>query len=69
MVSTEILDKKENFGQSKVEEWNHVTQISAGWLDTVALTDDGSILYTEITKKEDDNGQTELSEWKLKGGN
>lgn len=69
VVSTEILDKKENFGQSKVEEWNHVTQISAGWLDTVALTDDGSILYTEITKKEDDNGQTELSEWKLKGGN
>lgn len=68
VISTEILDKKENFGQVEVNEWSNVVQISAGWLHTVALTQDGHILYTEINKKADDNGQTELAEWDLNGG-
>ena len=49
MISIEILDKKENFGQTEIADWNNVVQISAGWLRTVALTQDGHILYTEIT--------------------
>ena len=69
VISTEILDKKENFGQTEVAEWSNVVQISAGWLHTVALTQDGHILYTEISKKADDNGQTEVAEWDLNGGN
>ena len=68
MISIEILDKKENFGQTEVAEWSNVVQISAGWLHTVALTQDGHILYTEINKKADDNGQTEVAEWDLNGG-
>ena len=68
VISTEILDKKENFGQTEVAEWSNVVQISAGWLHTVALTQDGHILYTEINKKADDNGQTEVAEWNLNGG-
>ena len=35
----------------------------------MALTQDGHILYTEISKKADDNGQTEVAEWDLNGGN
>lgn len=50
MISIEILDKKENFGQTEIADWNNVVQISAGWLRTVALTQDGHILYTEINK-------------------
>lgn len=51
-----------------MQEWSNVVQISAGWLHTVALTQDGHILYTEINKKADDNGQTEVAEWNLNGG-
>lgn len=57
MISIEILDKKENFGQTEVADWNNVVQISAGWLRTVALTQDGHILYTEIIGKLDNKNQ------------
>ena len=48
VMATEILDKKENFGQTEVQEWSNVVQISAGWLHTVALTQDGHILYLSL---------------------